>query len=144
MMIENTKALIQSNFYKIIGNLPYPCIIFVDPAGQWEIADFEIVWFNKAATELLGSYISGGKIRTTTDQKMKRYTEILRGHRDRMINGQETFIGPYGSTFIDDSGIPIKYHWHAMYLGEFGSAQPAFLFLLQGQALEQSSQIINA
>jgi hypothetical protein len=136
-MIENIKALIQDNFSEILEKLPYPCMIFIDPAAHWDIAEFEIVWFNKSAKELLGSYISGGKIRTTTDQKMNQYTEILRGHRNRMMDGKEAFfIGPYGSTFINDSGIQIKYKWHAMYLGEFGLAHPAFLFLLQGQTLE--------
>jgi hypothetical protein len=117
-------------------DLPYACMIFVDPVGQWDIAEFEIAWFNKAAKELLGSHISGGRVHTSTDEKLKTFTENLHRFRQDMIEERKTFIGPFTSIFINDSEQTIQYDWYAMYLGEIGLSRPTFLFLAQGQTLE--------
>jgi hypothetical protein len=135
-MIDEIKRLLQKNMLRIMKNVPYACMIFIDPVGQWDVADFEIVWFNKAAKELFGSRISGGKLHPQTDQRLKTYTENLNRLRQRMVEGQEIFIGPFSSTFINDSGQTIQYDRYTMYLGEIGFSRPTFLFCAQGKTIE--------
>jgi hypothetical protein len=135
-MIDNIKNLLEENMLRIMENVPSACMIFIDPVGQWDVRDFEILWFNKAAKELFGSRISGGKLHPQTDQRLRTYTENLRRFRQRMVEGQESFIGPFSATFINDSGKTILYDRYTMYLGEIGFSRPTFLFLAQGKAIE--------
>lgn len=132
-MIDNIKDLVEQNMARVMEHMPMACMIFIDPVGDWDIADFEIVWFNGTAKELFGSHISRGKINAPSRERLNLLTDNLRKVRQSMIEGHKGFLGPFSSTFIDDEGKEYKYSRYTMYLGEIGFGAPIFLVLAQKQ-----------
>ena len=130
-MIDDIKFLVEQNMVRIVEHLPSACILFMDPVGSWDIADFEVVWYNKAAKEMFGSRISRGKINAPSPERMKLLTDNLKKVRQSMLEGHKGFFGPFSSTFMHDSGEKYTYNRYTMYLGEIGVGSPIFLVLAQ-------------
>ena len=114
-------------------HVPSACILLMDPVSNWDVADFEIVWFNKAAKEMFGSVISRGKVNAPSLERLQLLTENLNKVRQSMVNGHKGFIGPSRSTFTNDSGKQYAYNRYTMYLGEIGLGLPVFLVVAQGK-----------
>ena len=134
--------LVTSHIQDIMESTPSACVILKDPVGQWDYSDFEVVWANNVAKEMMPHEVLEN-LQVDNKAQMNAVQSHVNTIEQLVEAGESGFFGPYPYTTTNSEGNTVHLEFNAMFLGRIDKAN-VFMVLTQDKTAEVFRQRMEA
>lgn len=113
---------------------PSACVILKDPVGQWDYSDFEVVWANSVAKEMMPNEMLEN-LQGDNEAQMNAVQSHVNTIEHLVEGGESGFFGPYPYTTTNNEGNTVHLEFNAMFLGRIEKAN-VFMVLTHDKTAE--------
>lgn len=116
VMLDEVGKIICSRWDEILESSVTAIVLLKDPVGDWNFADFQVIFANKVAKAMMPDE-AGGSLVVKGTAKMNAVTSHWKTIQQHVEGGEKGFIGPFPYTTETADGITAHLEFNAMYIG---------------------------
>ena len=115
-MFEEIGELICSRWDEFLDNSVTPIVLLTDPVGDWDFADFRVVYANEVAKKMMPYEVDRSLV-VKEAARMNAVRSHWKTIQQHVEAGKKGFIGPFPYTTETLDGTTVYLEYNAMYVG---------------------------